>query len=83
MMFCCKKSHLIEILFCYPFYNNCPKECNQCTENVIISMAVMHDTLLKCVCTVPSVYHHNVYLLSESFQGTVRLQEQKTKEQEI
>ena len=44
-------------------------------------MAVMHDTLLKCVCTVSSVYHHNVYVLSESFQGTVHLKEQNTKEQ--
>lgn len=47
-----------------------------------MAAAVMHDTVLKCVCAILSVYHHNVYLLSKSFQSTVRLQEQNTKEQE-
>lgn len=47
-----------------------------------MAVAVMHDTVLKCVYTVHTVYHHNVYLLSESFQSTVHLQEQNTREQQ-
>lgn len=45
-----------------------------------MAVAVMHDTVLKCVCTIHSVYHYNVYPLLEHFQKSVHLQEQTTRE---